>query len=119
MELAVAILPGDDLAAMKAFYVDALGFAVNWEWSEDGKSGLLGLKRGTMEITIDCPMEGHGRAACVSLHVEDVDRYHREWKTRIAELPEPKDEEWGARSLSLEDPAGNTVFVIGPPRIES
>lgn len=42
-------------------------------------------------------MKGHGRGACVSLHV---------------------DEEWGARTFDLLDPSGNTLFVMGPVRGE-
>ena len=30
-ERAVPVLPGDDLRAAKAFYVDQLGFAVEWK----------------------------------------------------------------------------------------
>jgi catechol 2,3-dioxygenase-like lactoylglutathione lyase family enzyme len=114
MELAVPILPADDLAAMKAFYVDGLGFSVTFEASEDGRSGLLGLKRGTIQLTIDSPMEGHGRNACVSLHVDDADAYHREWNSKVAVLRAPRNEEWGARTFDLLDPSGNTIFVIGP-----
>ena len=79
MELAIPVLPADDLAVAKAFYVDALGFTVAWEASPDGRTGLLGLARGTIRITLDCPMDGHGRRACVSIEVEDADAYHREW----------------------------------------
>ncbi|MBV8675180.1 MAG: VOC family protein [Acidobacteriaceae bacterium] len=108
------ILPADDLATAKAFYVDGLGFSVTFESSADGRSGLLGLKRGTMELTIDCPMNGHGRDACVSLRVDDVDACYREWSARVAVLRAPRDEEWGARTFDLLDPSGNTIFVMGP-----
>ena len=55
--------PSQDLAAAKAFYVDLLGFRVTFEASEDGRTGLLGLERGTIQLTLDSPMEGHGRNA--------------------------------------------------------
>jgi len=48
MEQAVPILPPDDLSVAKAFYVDGLGFSVTFEASEDGRTGLLGLERGTI-----------------------------------------------------------------------
>lgn len=116
MDKAVAILPADDLASAKEFYVNGLGFHVTWEHTEDdGRSGLLGVARGGMEITLDCPMSGHGREACLSLHVDDVDGYYNEWTGRnVAMLRAPKDEEWGARTFDLLDPSGNTIFVIGP-----
>lgn len=116
MELAIPILPADDLAAAKTFYVDGLGFRVTFEASDDGQSGLLGLERGTIRITIDSPMDGHGRNACVSLHVEDADAYYREWSSKVPVLRAPHNEEWGARTFDLLDPSGNTIFVIGPMR---
>jgi catechol 2,3-dioxygenase-like lactoylglutathione lyase family enzyme len=64
MEKAVPILPADDLSAAKQFYVDKLGFRFTFE-EGDGKSGFMGVVRGTISITIDAPMSGHGRHACV------------------------------------------------------
>ncbi len=116
MELAVPILPADDLSEAKAFYVDKLGFTVTFEASVDGRRGLLGLRRGTIRLTIDSPMEGHGRNACVSLLVDDADAYYREWSATVAVMRPPRDEEWGARTFDLLDSAGNTIFVIGPLR---
>lgn len=114
MERAVPILPADDLRVAREFYVDRLGFEVIFEATEDGRTGLLGLSRGTIELTIDAPMDGHGRHACVSLRVDDADRYHAEWSAKTAVLRPPHNEPWGARTFDLLDPAGNTIFVIGP-----
>lgn len=114
MERAIPILPAEDLAVAKTFYVDRLGFRVTFEASEDGRSGLLGLERGTIQLTLDSPMEGHGRDACVSLRVDDADAYYREWSPKVKVLRAPRDEEWGARTFDLLDPFGNTIFVIGP-----
>jgi predicted enzyme related to lactoylglutathione lyase len=116
MERAVPILPAEDLAVAKAFYVDGLGFHVTSEASPDGHSGILSLARGTIELTLDSPMQGHGREACVSLQVDDTDAYYREWSAKVAVLRAPKNEEWGARTFDLLDPSGNTIFVMGPLR---
>lgn len=113
-ERAVPILPADDLAVARQFYVDALGFEVTFEASTDGKTGLLGLRRGSLYLTLDCPMAGHGREACVSLLVDSADRYYEEWCQRTKVLRPPRDEEWGARTFDLIDPFGNTIFVVGP-----
>jgi catechol 2,3-dioxygenase-like lactoylglutathione lyase family enzyme len=114
MERAVPILPAEDLAVAKAFYVDGLGFRVTFEISVDGRSGLLGLERGTIQLTVDSPMEGHGRDACVSLQVDDTDAYYLEWSSKVKVLRAPRDEDWGARTFDLIDPSGNTIFVMGP-----
>lgn len=116
MERAVPILPGDDLRVAKDFYVDQLGFQVSFEASDDGRSGILGLARGTIQITVDCPMDGHGRNACVSLEVNDADAYYKEWSSKVAVLRPPHNESWGARTFDLLDPFGNTLFVMGPAR---
>ena len=116
MERAIPILPAEDLARARTFYVDGLGFSVIFDTSEGGRSGLLGLERGTIRLTIDCPMQGHGRNACVALEVEDADRYYEEWSTRVDVLRPPHDEPWGARTFDLLDPFGNTLFVMGPTR---
>lgn len=114
MELAIPILPVDDLGIARRFYVETLGFSVTFESTDDGRSGLLGLQRGTIELTLDCPMAGHGRNACVSLRVDDADRYYEEWRHRADMLRPPRNEPWGARTFDLQDPFGNTLFVIGP-----
>jgi hypothetical protein len=72
LERAIPILPANDLAVAKNFYVNDLGFRVTFEASEDGKTGLLGLERGTIVLTLDSPMDGHGRNAGVSIEVDDA-----------------------------------------------
>src|SRR5579883_2195235 len=101
MEQAIPILPAEDLQSARAFYVDGLGFRVKFEASADGKSGLLGIERGGIQITLDSPMDGHGRNACVALQVEDADAYYREWSAKVQVLRAPKNEEWGARTFDL------------------
>ena len=114
MERAIPILPADDLRVAKEFYVGRLGFAVRFEATEDGRTGLLGVDRGNISLTLDCPMSGHGREACVSLQVEDADAYYDEWRVRIAIRRAPANEPWGARTFDVIDPFGNTIFVMGP-----
>ena len=75
---------------------------------------MTSVARGGIAITLDCPMEGHGRNACVSLEVVDADQYFREWNGRVPLRRPPHDEDWGARTFDLEDPFGNTIFVMGP-----
>jgi catechol 2,3-dioxygenase-like lactoylglutathione lyase family enzyme len=114
VERAVPILPGDDLRVAKDFYVDKLGFQIQFEATADGKEGILGLERGTIEITIDCPMSGHGRNACVSLRVASADSYYQEWRQKVGMSRPPMNEPWGGRTFGFQDPFGNSIFVIGP-----
>ena len=114
-ERAVPIFPADDLRIAKDFYVNKLGFVVEWEATgDDGKTGIMGLVRGTIELTIDCPMTGHGRDACVSLRVEDADAYYEAWRHHVDFTRPPVDEPWGGRTCGFYDPFGNHIFIIGP-----
>jgi hypothetical protein len=104
MERAVPVIPVDDLAVAGKFYVEGLGFQVSFEASDDGHTGLLGVERGPLAITLDCPMDGDGRNACVSLEVDDADGHYREWQARVQVPRAPQDEPWGARTFGLQDP---------------
>ena len=116
MERAVPILPADDLGVAREFY-SRLGFDVTFEEVRDGgRAGIMGLQRGTIELTIDAPMPGHGRDAVCSIRVADADAYYAEWSAKVPVDAPPKDEAWGARTFGVIDPSGNTLFVIGPPR---
>ena len=113
MERAIPILPVEDLRVARAFYVDKLGFSVRFEAKEHDKQGLIGVDRGGISLTLDCPMTGHGREACVGLQVESADAYYEEWRSRGVEMKRPPmNEPWGARTFSVIDPFGNTLFVM-------
>ena len=114
MERAIPILPADDLRVAKEFYVDRLGLGLRFEATDDGTTGLLGLERGDIALTLDSPMSGHGREACVSIEVNDADAYFNEWQTRVDIRRPPEDQTWGARTFDVIDPFGNTIFVMGP-----
>lgn len=114
-ERAVPVLPATDLRVARKFYVEALGFDVTFDTSDGGRTGLLGLRRGGLELTLDCPMSGHGRRACASLRVPDADALYDTWKAAARVPRPPQDQPWGARTFDVADAFGNTLFVIGPP----
>ena len=62
------------------------------------------------------PMSGHGRRACVGLAVGDLDALYQRWNSHIDGLNAPIDQPWGARTIGFQDPADNTVFVMGSVR---
>lgn len=51
-----------------------------------GNGRLVPLRRGTLQITLDCPTEGHGRNACVSLRVNSADECYDGWRAKIPVL---------------------------------
>jgi catechol 2,3-dioxygenase-like lactoylglutathione lyase family enzyme len=114
-----------DLAAMKRFYVDLLGFVVEWEPDADNaylSSGIdnLALHRSGPEAL---PRTKQTESALDHLglivrQADDVDR----WAAFLEEHgvmieAKPRTHRDGARSCYFRDPDGNTVQIIHHPPI--
>jgi catechol 2,3-dioxygenase-like lactoylglutathione lyase family enzyme len=111
-----------NLDAMKRFYVDLLGFLVEWEPDPDNvylSSGIdnLALHR----AAADGDRDGPGALDHLGLIVraaEDVDRWAEFLESRGVTLKaRPKTHRDGARSLYFQDPDGNSVQIIHHPPI--
>jgi catechol 2,3-dioxygenase-like lactoylglutathione lyase family enzyme len=115
-----------ELEAMKRFYVDLLGFAVEWEPDADNiylSSGLdnLALHRGPEAGDPELADFGGGSLDHLGLIVrsaEDVDRWAAFLEGRGVTLDaRPKTHRDGARSCYFRDPDGNRVQIIHHPPI--
>ena len=118
-----------DLERMKRFYVDLLGFAVEWEPDPDNiylSSSIdnLALHRST-SLTGD-PSVGAEEAAPGSLdhfglvvgEANDVDRWAAFLEGRGVPIDgKPRTHRDGARSFYFHDPDGNKVQIIHHPPI--
>ncbi len=100
----------------RSFYVDELGFKVDWEHrfepglpvftrvSRDGLSLFL------TEHTGDCQPGG-----AAYLVVDDVDALYRDVHSRGARLQGgPQDTPWGSREMMIIDPDGNRLRFANP-----
>jgi catechol 2,3-dioxygenase-like lactoylglutathione lyase family enzyme len=94
-----------------AFYVEGLGFAVDWKHQfEPGFPLFLQLTRAGQTIfltehTGDCQVGG-----AVYFTVPDVDECYRDFSVRGAVLIEgPEDTAWGTREMLVTDPDGNRL----------
>jgi catechol 2,3-dioxygenase-like lactoylglutathione lyase family enzyme len=115
-----------DMAAMKQFYVDALGFAVEWEPDPDNvylSSGTdnLALHRATAAAAAGAagpsPLDHLGLIVAVA---DDVDRWAAYLESRgIAMDAKPRTHRDGARSCYFSDPDGNKVQIIHHPPIST
>ena len=109
-----------NLEAMKRFYVELLGFSVEWEPDADNiylSSGIdnLALHRAKGEVS------AHGALDHLGLIVrsaEDVDGWAAFLESRgVAMEAKPRTHRDGARSCYFRDPDGNVIQIIHHPPI--
>ena len=106
---------------MRRFYVDRLGFAVEWEPDADNVYLTSGADNLALHRAGPGAAAGPGRLDHLGLlvrHADDVDG----WAAYLDEhgVPlkaRPRTHRDGARSLYLEDPDGNTIQIIHHPPI--
>ncbi len=109
-----------DLEAMKRFYVDVLGFAVEWEPDPDNiylSSGIdnVALHRAGRDVA---PRGSLDHLGLIVRTPEDVDRWAAFLESQgVALDARPRTHRDGARSLYFRDPDGNTIQIIHHPPI--
>ena len=96
------------------FYSDLLGFEIE---SSAGKAEtpIASLKSGSLRITLVQQVETmlkRGRGVHFVLGVDDVDNFHKRLSGRNVDVSEPRDEGWGGRFVSLQDPDGYRLFFV-------
>src|SRR5689334_4075645 len=120
-----------DLAAMKAFYVELLGFAVEWEPDADNiylSSGIDNLAlhrisnqpgsspRGALPPSASSPALDH--LGLIVRAADDVDRWAAFLESRGVTIDaKPRTHRDGARSCYFKDPDGNSIQIIHHPPI--
>jgi catechol 2,3-dioxygenase-like lactoylglutathione lyase family enzyme len=110
-----------DLDAMKRFYVDLLGFVVEWEPDPDN----IYLTSGRDNLALHRVADDRSTAGQALDHLGvivtaavDVDRWAAFLESRgVAIAAPPKTHRDGARSCYVRDPDGNTVQIIHHPPI--
>ena len=107
------------LEAMKKFYVDVLGFAVEWEPDPDN----VYLSSGVDNLALHRAAVGGSGGALDHLGLivrsaDDVDKWAAFLESRGVTLDaKPKTHRDGARSCYFKDPDGNKVQIIHHPPI--
>lgn len=101
-----------DEAKAKEFYVNFLGFNVEWEHRfEDGLPLYLEVSRDEIKIHLT---EHHGDCcpgAAVRIETNDLTGFHQELGNKDYGFarPEIEDKPWGTKEMSIKDPFGNRL----------
>src|SRR5262250_2890375 len=100
-----------DLDAMKRFYVDLLGFAVEWEPDPDNVYLSSGIDNLALHRSDGAPGSGQAldHLGLIVRRADDVDTWAAFLESRGVTLKaKPKTHRDGARSLYFLDPDGNS-----------
>ncbi len=106
----------DDAELALGFYVDSLGFALDWEHREDGRLLVCQVSLFGLALILDAAdSDGQGRAGhgrvFVGLDDAQRDALRRHVHERgIATNVVP----WGAPTLVIRDPDANELYFWGP-----
>ena len=106
----------DDVDRAKAFYLDRLGFRLDWEhyyapgapvYCQVSRDGLI------LHLTEN---ERFPRRTLAFVQSEGLEEFHREVLSRAAsgEVPEIESTPWNTLQLELEDPFGNLLRFNEP-----
>jgi catechol 2,3-dioxygenase-like lactoylglutathione lyase family enzyme len=104
-----------DYQRSKSFYVERLGFRVEWEHRfEPHFPVFMAITRDDMEIYLtehsgDCQVGG-----LVHFVIEDVDAWHQEFQERGVRATEPPNNDLGFRNMTITDPDGNQLRFMEP-----
>ena len=115
-----------DMDAMKRFYIDLLGFAVEWEPDPDNiylSSGIdnVALHRASLAPASEGAKGAKGALDHLGIIVRkpaDVDAWAAFLEAEgVTILAKPRTHRDGARSCYVRDPDGNSVQIIHHPPI--
>jgi catechol 2,3-dioxygenase-like lactoylglutathione lyase family enzyme len=110
-----------DLPAMRRFYVDLLGFEVEWEPDVDNVYLSSGLDNLALHRSAEASRSTNGALDHLGLIVrsaDDVDRWAAFLESHGVTLDaRPRTHRDGARSCYVSDPDGNKIQIIHHPPI--
>jgi len=101
-----------DESKAKEFYVDFLGFAIDWEHRFDEEAPLY------LQVSKDdcvLHLSGHHGDCCpgaaMRIETKELDNYHKELLAKQYKHSRPGINEmpWGSRDMSISDPFGNRL----------
>jgi uncharacterized glyoxalase superfamily protein PhnB len=114
----------DDLQKSLAWYRDVLGFTVGDRWEQNGTLMGVEMSAGTTVFMLaqDDWKKGRDRAKGEGFRLycdttQDVDRLAERIKANGGMLgQEPRDEPWGARAFTIDDPDGFKITIAKQTR---
>lgn len=112
--LDMLFLEVNNLEESLTFYHERLGCEIESRHLQ-AEPPMASVRVGPLRINLVQQLETmlkRGRGVHFVLSVSDVDEFHRTVKSGGVEVSEPRDEGWGGRFVSLQDPDGYRLFFV-------
>ncbi len=114
LKSAIPVLLIIDLEKSLSFYIDILGFELDWTWRDTDGTTFQQISQGRVRLYLK-QVQAISVPGCLYLYVDDVDRWHQ----RLLQKNQPVDtlpsaKPWGNREMCLSDPDGNKVHICTP-----
>jgi len=112
--LDLLFLEVNNLADSLEFYSDLLGFEIESN-NDQADPPIASLKSGSLRITLVQQVETmlkRGRGVHFVLGVDDVENFYARLNHKNVDVGEPRDEGWGGRFVTLQDPDGYRLFFV-------
>jgi extradiol dioxygenase family protein len=114
---AIPVLRVFDHTLAKKFYVDWLGFKIDWEHQFDAAAPrYLQVSRGGAVVHLSEHYGDCSPGAKAMVEVDDVEALHREVQSRPNPNMNPgvETEPWNAKTMTVIDPFGNRLVFYQP-----
>lgn len=101
-----------DEDAAKAFYVDFLGFKIDWEHRFDANAPLyLQISRSQCILHLSGHHGDCTPGAAMRIETDSLEALHRELNDKEYKFARPgiEDTPWGSKDMSVKDPFGNRL----------
>jgi catechol 2,3-dioxygenase-like lactoylglutathione lyase family enzyme len=112
--LDLLFLEVNNLEESVTFYTEVLGFEID-SYQRDAEPPIASLNSGSLRVTLVQQLETmlkRGRGVHFVLGVTDVDGFYNALSAHQVAVTEPRDEGWGGRFISLQDPDGYRLFFV-------
>jgi catechol 2,3-dioxygenase-like lactoylglutathione lyase family enzyme len=118
LEKPVPILRMFDEAMTKEFYVDFLGFRIDWEHRFEGGFPLyLQVSHGECVLHLSGHFGDATPGAAIRIAIDDIDGYQQGLLAKQYKHARPGSARlmpWGSRDLTITDPSGNKLTFMQP-----
>jgi catechol 2,3-dioxygenase-like lactoylglutathione lyase family enzyme len=101
-----------DIEKTRDFYLDFLGFKVDFEHRfHEGAPLFMGVSRGSARLYLSQHHGDGSPGVHVTVEMKGVDAYHAEISVKPYAFYNPavRETPWGSRDMNVIDPAGNQV----------